>query len=207
MFEDFLIKNGVLFKYKDQAVHPILTSGYHSDTYFNTTKLIESASLTQMALKNMFESKIRSQLVSKSCNSIGGLLTLGSHIAYVITETLLDFRCKQRIVFNKKDSPVVSYWKLEDIKEPLLLVDDVLSTGSSFKHLIPKLEGITLSPYIIVIVNRLGKDEITIGNRTFKIISVYNLKCNIWEPSECPLCKNSKGLKPKTNWDIFSKIS
>ena len=200
----FLEKNKILFKHKEGSiVHPKLTSGLHSDSYFNLCKLLESTSLTQLMMTNLFESKLEEQKVADSCNSVGGLLTLGSHIVFSLTENIISFRCKQRIVFNKRDNPILSYWNFDEIKQPLLLVDDVLTTGSSFKDLVTRLNGIELAPYLVVLVNRTGKAYLEINNTKFKVISAYELVTNTWKESECPLCKVSKAVKPKSNWEMF----
>lgn len=206
----YLKKNNILVKCnKFGKLHAILTSGYHSDTYINLNKLYENSNFTRILINEIFNNKkISIQEIADSCECIGGLLTLGSHISTLLPEIYPEFRNKQRIIFNKKEDKKISRWQENEIKSPVLLVDDVFTTGSSIKHIIENSHSLRFSKYILVLVNRSSYDYIVINDICYEIISGVKIDSEIYEADECPFCQaGSIAVKPKYNWDLFVKTN
>ena len=104
--------------------------------------------------------------------------------------------------FNRFES------ELEDIRS-IILVEDVLTTGSTTKKTILTLKAVNLfskiEPVIGTLINRTGAhilDFEELGK--FKIKSVVDVDFEVWEPKACPLCaKGSVAIKPKLDWNSF----
>jgi orotate phosphoribosyltransferase len=105
---------------------------------------------------------------------------------------------------NESDGKKTVVFKEEDLKHLtfccVLLCEDVLTTGGSVDLTIEAVKeaaGIVL-PFILVLVNRSGLPEV--GGR--KIISLIDHTLPMWEPEDCPLCKQgSEAIRPKgENW-------
>jgi orotate phosphoribosyltransferase len=82
--------------------------------------------------------------------------------------------------------------------EHVLLVEDVLTTGSSIElcaYAVGEKFGRIL-PFVGALVNRSGLSDI----RGRKIVALIDHPMPTWEAHECPLCKQgSEAIRPKLN--------
>lgn len=128
-----------------------------------------------------------------------GSITLAQRIASHLPA------CKQA-GFTEPDGERLKVSRFElNAGVPVLVVDDVLTTGGTTEKTIAALEaaGATVLDRILVIANRSGQP-------TFKgrqIISLINLPLVKWEASECPLCAQGSevlDMSGKDNWALLT---
>lgn len=191
--------------------HAILTSGKHSDGFFNSGIVLQDPWLTEQALLDLLklleEAGLDIKEVDRVVGPAMGAITLANDLARIIAKT------RQRFCYfsyAEKGEPTFyegkKTWKFSRIGvekgEKVLLVEDVWTTGESINgvgDLVEACGGIVL-PYRAVLVARSGQTEHH-GN---KIVALINRKLSSWAPHECPLCKQgSEAIKPKTppeNW-------
>ncbi len=183
--------------------HALLTSGKHSDAFFNISRLLENPLLVEKASRDL----LRKMIMWRGTNVrfVGpamGAITIAHECAR---------QTKQRFAFAEKieGRMAVTRFSLSP-HETIIPVEDVMTTGDSTLATIQAaLEiGGDLGTSILAIVNRGGKHDLFVEkvNRSLSIISLITVEVNTWAPDECPLCAaGSEVLKPKANWEKFSQ--
>jgi orotate phosphoribosyltransferase len=184
--------------------HAELTSGNHSTGFFNSEIVMQDPMLVADAMDD-----VRHLMVKAGCTMLMpdrvvgpamGAITLAHSLALAIsiarrspclrayTEPVEEGG-KKRMIFKKTNIKAGEY---------VLLVEDVVTTGTSFglaEEAVLEKGGIVL-PFVVTLVNRSGLIEVN-GK---KIIALINKPMPMWEPHECPLCKQgSVALRPKLN--------
>ena len=189
--------------------HALLTSGNHSDGFFNSELVLEDPSLLDEATADLVELLRQDGL---SPNEVGrvvgpamGAITLAHdiarHIARQQTSCNVCFSA-----FTEKDvegEEKIMVFRKSSIRrgERVLLTEDVLTTGGSVEltSRAANKAGCTMLPFVAVLVNRSGLTEVD-GR---KIIALIERPISTWKPEDCPLCKQgSQPLRPKEtrNW-------
>jgi len=187
--------------------HAELTSGKHSNLFFNSRPLIADRVLMLAAgfdLMRLYFAEVADLGIT---DIVAGPQTGATLLAEMISRQIGIARnraClfvspaknevagKKQMVFNSEE---LGYMDGKSV----LLCEDVMSTGGSVEltsDAVTRAGGI-VQPYLLVLVNRSGLTEI--GGK--KIIALINYHASMWEPAECPLCqKGSKAIRPKDNW-------
>lgn len=182
--------------------HALLTSGKHSDGYYNGAKLVENPGILAEVIAGMTE-KIEPYFKGEKPTYIMGpamgAITLGHEMArqlgtkFAYTEIAYTDEGKMQVL-KRFDIP-------EDVR--VMIVEDAVSTGGSIKKTIDVLEerGVQVLPYIPIIIDWSGGAASALEGKQ-EIIPLLSIPMNIWEPDECELCKQgSQALRPKANWD------
>ena len=194
--------------------HALLTSGRHSDGFFNSGIIAEDPLLLDEAcavLVKSFQQKCRD--IGAADRVVGpamGAITLAGLIALNIAKKrfrtcLTSYTEKVETTEGKKmrftrNQPGSS--------EKILVAEDVLTTGGSVKAVIQAIDDLNnptigVLPYILVLVNRSGLTEVD-GK---EIIALIDQPMTTWLPEECPLCRQgSLAIKPKENWVELSAL-
>lgn len=196
--------------------HAIMASGLHTNGFFmsklvtdeNPTLLAQGAFdlITELLMPNCDIKKISrvvgpqtgakklSEALHKEINRRGGQCLWSS-------PKKVEGAPEKRMEFeNAESTPKPG--------ELILPCEDVISTGGSVSLAIkPSIEaGAEILPYILVLVNRSGMEEID-GR---KILALINRKMPTWPAEECPYCKlGSKAIKAKTppeNWALLNAV-
>jgi orotate phosphoribosyltransferase len=194
--------------------HAELTSGGHSDGFFNGGKLLFDYPrlAREMAQDLMDMSLVEVVHYASGQDSVGlpikrvigpafGAITWADKIA-----DALDIGCAFTIPDGEGVNKKFKLEKRFDIKGELVLpVEDVLTTGDSVSKTIEVAlaSGAMVAPFIVAICNRSGLREI--GGR--QILSMVDKRMTNWTLEECPLCKaGSKAIRPKEaqNWALLS---
>lgn len=196
--------------------HALLTSGNHSNGFFNSRLIISDEKLLDEAASDLVElfvqacdGKVHGINVSvgpqtgatKLCELIANHIKAhtGELCAWA-SPAKFEQEGKKQMVFTKEDC--TKLWKSH-----VLLCEDVLTTGGSVElaeRAVVKAGGRVL-PFILTLVNRSGLTRVN-GK---KVIALINRKMPIWTPEECPLCKEgSKTLLPKDtkNWEELNAV-
>jgi orotate phosphoribosyltransferase len=193
--------------------HALLTSGNHSNGFFNSEIVMEDSALLDTACSDLVcllrEANVNLLNIDRVVGPAMGAITLADGIARHISFG------RQRIclrAYTEKDTSSANskmmVFKRTAIHptELVLLVEDVLTTGSSVGLAATAVAAAYayVAPFLAVLVNRSNQTQIS----NYKIISLIHQPMPIWMPAECPLCKQgSEAIRPKgkENWERLNK--
>jgi orotate phosphoribosyltransferase len=157
--------------------HFLLTSGLHSPVYWEKFRILQYPHLTEQLCRLIAE-HFRAQEI----DVVAGPTTGGIILAFETARQL-----GVRSIFAEKEGGVRVFRRDFEITpgEHVLIVDDILTTGSSLKetlNAVEKLGGTIVG--IGVLVDRSEK------NLDFKLplFSCLRAPTTIYSPQECPLC-------------------
>ncbi len=156
--------------------HFLLTSGLHSDIYFEKFRLIEKPRLLSEILKELFDGL-------NAIDWVVGPVVGGAIIAFEAARLM---GCKA--AFSEKTENGMILKRGFDIKdkERVIVVDDVLTTGKSIKGTLNALKGKNVLG-VYVLIDRSEEDI----NIEYPIKSVIKIPVKNYKPEDCPLCKNN----------------
>ena len=202
LINDFLKIEHILWEVSDDDYHPMLSSGKHSNLYINCNKIFSNPNITLMVLNEYDDTELK--ILGSEVNTLCGLQTGGIILAHLLPFIYPNFN-PVKVVFTSKDNNhLITRTKIKENNAPILLVDDVLTTGSNINKCLSNYNVDLFYPKILCLINRYGKNSICLQGKNFEIISAIQLNGNIWDETECPLCRqNSKAIKPKDLWDDY----
>lgn len=163
--------------------HFLLSSGRHSDTYFQCARLLQFPELAKelgAALGKRFDS-VRFDLVVAP--ALGGVL-IGHEVARAIG---------RRFVFTERQEGVMSLRRGFEIepKEKVLIVEDVVTRGTSVHEVVKVVEEAGGVPAGLgAIVDRTGTDV----ELPLPLQSLVRIEVATYEPDDCPLCRGGEPL-------------
>jgi orotate phosphoribosyltransferase len=188
--------------------HALLTSGKHSNGFFNSRLVIPDEVLLRDAASDLLELFTSQGGDFTKIQGVVGPQTGATKLAELISDQLNAF-ARDDVVFwaspAKKEEGAQKSMVFSDEERELLrgqyvlLCEDVLTTGGSVDLTIDAVEnaGGSAMPFILVLVNRSGLSEVS-GKQ---IIALIDRPMPMWTPDECPLCKQgSEAVRPKENW-------
>ncbi|MGB2827212.1 MAG: orotate phosphoribosyltransferase [Dehalococcoidales bacterium] len=170
--EDIFQKAGALLK-----GHFLLTSGLHSPAYWEKFRILQFPGYTEQ-LCRMIADHFRRENVQV----VAGPTTGGIILAFEVARQL-----GVRGIFAEKEDEERSFRRgfSVDPGERVLIVDDILTTGSSIHEVIAavnKLDGSIVG--IGVLVDRSGQAP----DFGFPLFSCHRAATVTYRPEECPLC-------------------
>ncbi len=170
--EEIFQKSGALLK-----GHFLLTSGLHSPVYWEKFRVLQFPNYTE-PLCRMIADHFRSQNVQV----VAGPTTGGIILAFEVARQL-----GVRGIFAEKEGEERSFRRGFTVNpdERVLIVDDILTTGSSIREVIAavkKLHGNILG--IGVLVDRAEQAQ----DFGFPLFSCHRAATVAYRPEECPLC-------------------
>lgn len=187
--------------------HALLTSGKHSNGFFNSRLVCADDELLQDAARDLLALYSEEGEHLRHIWVVVGPQTGATKLAQALAQevaSITGFECrfaspakheedgKRSMVFSDMDAEAV-------FGASLIVCEDVITTGGSVERTVAALEDrdATILPYILTLVNRSGLSEV----RGRKIIALIDHEMPIWDPKDCPLCKlGSKAIRPKDNW-------
>lgn len=163
--------------------HFRLSSGKHSDTYFEKFQVLQHPVHVQRLC-----GELASRFAAEKVEVVVGPTTGGVIIAYEVARQL-----GARAIYAERegDKRVLRRGFALSPGERVLVVDDILTTGGSAREVLEMLE-----PYRVqvmgvgVLVDRTG-GQIELGTRTE---SLLKLVVEAWEPTQCPLCQRGEPI-------------
>jgi len=196
-----------------QRPHVTLTSGKHSNGFFNSESVMEDPLLLEKGVSELVELLVQEGLdldrIERVVGPAMGAITLAHEVSRQIARkrgyTCLRAYAEKKVVFNKKNM-VFERTKIQR-GERILLVEDVITTGGSVELVAKAVRdaGGVVLPFVGVLVNRSGI-PILEGK---KIVAILNHYMPQWMPNECPLCERGSEAvgRPKEggNWDILTR--
>jgi len=170
--EEILQKSGALLK-----GHFLLTSGLHSPVYWEKFHVLQYPSFTEQ-LCRMIADHFRHEKVQV----VAGPTTGGIILAFEVARQL-----GVRGIFAEKEGEERSFRRGFNIEagERVLIVDDILTTGSSVREVIDavqKLKGNIIG--IGVLVDR-SEQALEFG---YPLFCCHRAATVTYQPEECPLC-------------------
>jgi orotate phosphoribosyltransferase len=180
-----------LFKEKNALLqgHFLLSSGLHSDHYFQSALVLQAPQIAGelgKALAQKFQGLSINAVISPA---LGGLI-IGHEVARAIG-------C--RAVFSEKNDegkPVLRRGFNIDSSDKVLVIEDVITTGLSTGEVVSLVQkaGAHLAG-IGSLVNRTGNENFAIWGTP--VHSLLNLTVKSWPANNCELCqKNIPAVKP-----------
>jgi orotate phosphoribosyltransferase len=171
--EEIFEKSGAVLK-----GHFLLTSGLHSPVYWEKAQVLQFPEYTEK-LGGMIAAHFR----KRNIRVVAGPTTTGIILAYEVARQL-----GVRSIFAEKEGSGERVFRRGfrlDAGERVLIVDDILTTGSSIREVmaaVNKLKGKVAG--IGVLVDR-STQKIDFGVPLF---SCHRTEVITYKPEECPLC-------------------
>ncbi len=170
--EEIFQKSGALLK-----GHFRLTSGLHSPVYWEKFRVLQFPNYTE-PLCRMIADHFRSQNVQV----VAGPTTGGIILAFEVARQL-----GVRGIFAEKEGEERSFRRGFTVNpdERVLIVDDILTTGSSIREVIAavkKLRGTIIGIGVLVDRSEQAQDF------GFPLFSCHRSATVTYHPEECPLC-------------------
>ncbi|MCA6085055.1 orotate phosphoribosyltransferase [Candidatus Endomicrobiellum agilis] len=176
-------KNGALL-----SGHFKLSSGLHSDTYFQAALIlqypIEAARLAEELAKRIEENNIKTDVVVSP--ALGGVI-IGHEMGRALNA---------RAIFTERVDGKVSLRRGFSINkgEKVLVVEDVITTGLSTKEVIDSLKPVGAEVVAVVSLVDRSAGKVDFGVPRFSLLS---LEVKSFKEDECPICKaGSIAVKP-----------
>lgn len=191
--------------------HVELTSGNHSNGFFNSRLVVPDDILLHHAASDLIEAFVKQGGDISNIQGVVGPQTgatkLAKFLACKVVESPRDscFHASPK----KDDTAGVKSMIFDDVDQAnlpnqlVLLCEDVLTTGGSVRLTVDALHGAgaAVMDYVLVLVNRSGLKEVD-GR---KIVALIEHHMPIWTPRDCPLCKlGSKAVRAKDNWGVLN---
>uniref|UniRef100_A0A7V4E4K1 Orotate phosphoribosyltransferase n=1 Tax=candidate division WOR-3 bacterium TaxID=2052148 RepID=A0A7V4E4K1_UNCW3 len=170
--EQLLLKSQVL-----QEGHFLLSSGFHSQYYFEKFRIIENPSLL-----TRFCQIIKNKFKNKKIDIVCGPTTGGAIIAYEVARQL-----KKRLVIAEKENEkrVIRRGFMINKNERVLIVDDVLTTGNSIRETMKALKAFGAKIIGVAVLIDRSNQKI----KDFRYFAIYKKEIPVFEEKNCPLCK------------------
>jgi len=164
--------------------HFCLTSGLHSDTYFQCAKLYQNPKAVETLGKELAQKLAGIEFDTVISPAIGAII-----IGYETAK-----QCEKRNLFVERKDGVLQLRR--DYKlakgEKVLIVEDVITTARTIKETIEAIKD--FEPEIIGVACIVDR---TCGKTDYKITSLLQVTPVTYEPENCPLCaQNIELVKP-----------
>jgi orotate phosphoribosyltransferase len=179
-------KNGILSLFKEADAllqgHFILTSGKHSEWYFEKIRLIENPAALDRIV-DLLVNRIRSEkkVFDYVISPAYGAIAIGF---------LAALKLRKRFAFTQRVEEKMAFrpgWSSLEAGTRAVIVEDILTTGGSIQEVVEclKQKGVALAG-IYVLVDRTGGAATIDGQ---PVGSLQALKVEAFDPDDCPLCR------------------
>lgn len=158
--------------------HFLLTSGKHSDLYFEKFRLLERPDILARAVSAML-----AQLRMVTVQAVVGPTLGGVLVAYETARQL-----GVPALYSEREGAERAFRRGYFLKEgaPVLVVDDVLTTGTSIREVLTLLQEVGATPVAVgVLIDRSEK----LPEFGVPLVSAMRLPAKTYDPPECPLCQ------------------
>ncbi len=161
-----------------------MTSGLHSDAYFEKFRVLESPDLTFRMLQLVVEPLQQMQI-----DVIAGPTTGGVLVAFALAHML-----EKKAAYAEKPldgRPGRVFRRGFDLAgKRVVVADDVATTGGSINDTLKAVEeqgGVPVAVALLV-------DRTSGFDPGVPVFSALKLKLQVWKPEQCPLCKQGLEL-------------
>lgn len=171
--EEIFEKSGAVLK-----GHFLLTSGLHSPVYWEKAQVLQYPEYTEQ-LCGMIADRFR----ESGIRLVAGPTTTGIILAYAVARQL-----GVRSIFAEKESSGGRAFRRGfriDPGEPVLVVDDILTTGGSIREVVAAVESQKGRVVGIGVLVDRSTHEVDFGVPLF---SCHRSETVTYKPEKCPLC-------------------
>jgi orotate phosphoribosyltransferase len=179
--------------------HFLLTSGRHSDLYFEKFRLLEQPALLEQAVSTMLANLPREAVGAAQVvvgPTLGGVL-----VAY---EAARQLSIRALYAEREGDGRAFRRGSLLEPNTSVLLVDDVLTTGISIREVLALLEGYQARVVGIGVLIDCSESPLAFGA---PLGSALRLPAQTYSPDECPLCRQGVPLAKRGSRGEFAPES
>ncbi len=185
-----LSKEKILFIFKETGAflqgHFILSSGLHSDTYFQCAKVLQYPWHSELFCKEIVNHFRKERIDVIVSPAIGGIV-VGQEVARLLGV---------RAIFTEREESKMALRRGFEISagEHVLVVEDVTTTGGSVQEVIEVARN--SGGCVIAVTSIVDRSE---GNIQFNIpfFSLFQMKIRNYPLDSCPLCQSgSIAVKP-----------
>ncbi|MCD7740448.1 MAG: orotate phosphoribosyltransferase [Candidatus Gastranaerophilales bacterium] len=156
--------------------HFCLTSGLHSDIYFQCAKLYQYPDITEQLGKKLAE-KLRDVEFDTIISPAIGAVIIGYETAK---------QAKKRNLFVERKDGVMQLRRGYSLKkgEKVVIIEDVITTAKTIKETIEAIK--EYEPQVAAVGCIVDRTK---GKTDYNIKSLLQIEPVVYEPSNCPLCK------------------
>lgn len=158
--------------------HFLLTSGRHSDLYFEKFRLLERPDLLEPLVSEML-----AQIGALTVQAVVGPTLGGVLVAY---ETARQLGVPALYAERENGARTFRRGSVLPPNASVLVVDDVLTTGTSLYELLALLKQVHAQPVAIGVLIDRSETPPDFGVR---LVSAVRLPARTYAPAECPLCQ------------------
>ncbi|MDY6796813.1 MAG: orotate phosphoribosyltransferase [Actinomycetota bacterium] len=161
--------------------HFLLSSGLHSDTYVQCTRVLQHPHLSESLADELASGFDGNEVDVVISPALGGII-----IGYMVALAL-----GKRMIFAEREQGKLALRRGQGLrkKERALMVEDVITTGGSVKEimdLVKALEGRTAG--LGALIEREKDMDFGVPKKV-----LLRVEAAAWDKSDCPLCR--KGVK------------
>lgn len=166
-----------------QKGHFLLSSGLHSDTYVQCARVLQHPHLAESLADELARGFAGLPVDVVVSPALGGII-----IGYMVAMAM-----RRRMVFAERENGRLALRRGQTLQrgERALIVEDVITTGSSVRELMELVESKgSVTAGLGAIIER-GED------RDFGVPKkvLLRLEAPVWEPDACPLCREGLELE------------
>ena len=169
-----------IFKKTDALLtgHFLLTSGRHSDRYFQCAKVLQYPEYTEKLCNIIADNFKRVEIDTVIAPAIGGLV-VGQEVARQLNK---------RFIFAEREDKKLSLRRgfTLDENEKVLVCEDVVTTGGSVFEVIDIVKNNKANVVGVGFIVDRSNGKVNFGYPQF---STLKLEVVSYQPDECPLCR------------------
>lgn len=174
-----------IFKKTDALLegHFLLTSGKHSDRYFQCAKVLQYPEYTTVICNLIADYFRDSEIDTVISPAIGGII-VGQEVARQLGK---------RFIFTEREDGKMTLRRGFSIKpgEKILVCEDVVTTGGSVFEVIDVIKENDAEAIGVGFIVDRSNGKVDFGTKQF---STIKMDVKSYEPDECPICKTDLPL-------------
>ena len=163
--------------------HFLLTSGRHSNIYFEKFRILEHPSDLDSVCKEMAKIVEDKNIELVLGAAIGGILIAGGVGRYLNVKHIFSERNNGKMELRRGFSIAKG--------QRVLIVEDIITTGGSVFELIELVQ--SYGGEVIHVVNLVDRSSSSVDFRV-PSTALLTMPSESWEPNACPLCKKGNKL-------------
>jgi orotate phosphoribosyltransferase len=163
--------------------HFLLTSGLHSDVYFEKFALLSRPDVLTRLVSRLAEPFKNKKIETVVGPTVGGII-----IAFELARQL---GCRAVYAEAEGDKRVLKRGFSLAPGERVLVCDDILTTGRSVLEVLAMVEGYKANVVAVALLLDRSGGEITFR---YPLSTLASVKAQTYQPAECPLCKRGVEL-------------
>ena len=172
--------------------HFLLESGYHADTWFSLDELFANPAAVAPLVATLAE-----RLRPHGARAVCGPLLGGAFLAQALATRLgVRFFYTEPLIVPQQTTLFTAQYRLSLASrravrgEPIAVVDDAISAGSSVRATIDSLATAGASTVVVGAFLTLGDAALThFAEQGVPVETLQRRRFELWEPNECPLCR------------------